>query len=61
LLLSHKHKAELTALTLIKALRSGAALMMRTPGDNTAWFMRCQAATERLMLREVAAKVGAST
>jgi hypothetical protein len=34
LLLSHKRKAELTTLTPIKALRSSAALMMRTLADD---------------------------
>jgi hypothetical protein len=46
--------------TLVKALRSGAALMMRTPADDTAWVTRYKAATERLRTREAAAKVGAS-
>jgi hypothetical protein len=48
LLLSHKRKVELTAPTPIKALKSGAALMMRTPADDAAWVARYQAATERL-------------
>jgi hypothetical protein len=48
------------ALTPVKALRSGAALMMRTPADDAAWVARCQAATERLRLREAPAKAGAS-
>jgi hypothetical protein len=34
--------------------------MMRTPTDDATWVMRCQAATERLRLREAAAKAGAS-
>jgi hypothetical protein len=48
-------------LTPFKALRSGAALMMRTVADAAAWVAKCQAAMERLRLREAAAKVGAST
>jgi hypothetical protein len=36
LLLSHKHKVELVALTPVKALKSSAALMMRTPTDDVA-------------------------
>jgi hypothetical protein len=60
LLLSHKRKVELTSPTPIKGLRSGAALMMRTPAEDAAWVARCQATTERLRLREAAAKVGAS-
>jgi hypothetical protein len=35
--------------------------MMRTPADDTAWVTRYQAATERLRMREAAAKVGVST
>jgi hypothetical protein len=34
--------------------------MMRTPTDDAAWVTRCQAAMERLRLREAAAKAGAS-
>jgi hypothetical protein len=34
--------------------------MMRTPIDDAAWVARCQAATERLRMREAAAKAGAS-
>jgi hypothetical protein len=60
LLLSHKRKVELASLTPIKALRSGATLMMWTPADDAAWVMRCQAVTKQLMLREAAAKAGAS-
>jgi hypothetical protein len=52
---------ELTALTPIKALKSGAALMMRMPADDAAWVTRYQASTERLKMKEAAAKVGAST
>jgi hypothetical protein len=40
-MLSHKHKVELMSPTLVKALRSGAALMMRTSIDTAAWVMRC--------------------
>jgi hypothetical protein len=36
LLLCHKRKVELMALTPVKALKSGAALMMRTPADDAA-------------------------
>jgi hypothetical protein len=46
--------------TPVKVLRSGAALMMRTPADDAAWVVRCQAVMERLRMREAAAKVGAS-
>jgi hypothetical protein len=35
-LLSHKRKVELAAPTPIKALKSGATLMMRTPADDAA-------------------------
>jgi hypothetical protein len=48
------------ASTPIKALKSGAALMMRTPADDAAWVTRYQAAIERLRMREAAAKVGVS-
>jgi hypothetical protein len=48
---------ELVAPTPVKVLKSGAALMMRTPGDDAAWVTRYQAATERLRTREAAAKV----
>jgi hypothetical protein len=34
--------------------------MMRTSADDAAWVTRCQATTERLRLREAAAKAGAS-
>jgi hypothetical protein len=61
LLLSHKRKAELAAPTPVKALKLGAALMMRTSADDAAWVTRYQAVTERLRTREAAAKVGAST
>jgi hypothetical protein len=46
--------------TPVKALRSGTTLMMRTPADDAAWVARCQAMTERLRMREAAAKAGAS-
>jgi hypothetical protein len=36
LLLSHKRKAELASPTPVKALRSGAALMMQTPVNDAA-------------------------
>jgi hypothetical protein len=39
----------------MKALRSGTALMMRTAADTAAWVAKCQATTEWLKLREVAA------
>jgi hypothetical protein len=52
---------ELAALTPIKALKSGAALMMRMPADDAAWVARYQTATERLKMKEAAAKAGAST
>jgi hypothetical protein len=52
---------ELAALTPIKVLKSGAALMMRTPTDDAAWVARYQATTERLKTKEATAKVGAST
>jgi hypothetical protein len=51
---------ELVALTPIKALKSGAALMMRTLADDAAWVVRYQAATEWLKMKEAAAKAGAS-
>jgi hypothetical protein len=47
-------------MTLVKALKAGAALMMRTPTDDAAWVTKCQAATERLKAKEAAAKAGAS-
>jgi hypothetical protein len=51
---------ELTALTPIKALKLGTALMMRTPADDAAWVMRYQATTERLRMREATAKARVS-
>jgi hypothetical protein len=44
----------------MKALRSGAALMIQPPPAATAWVARYQATAERLRLREAAAKAGAS-
>jgi hypothetical protein len=44
----------------VKALRSAAAVMMRTAADAAVWVTKCQATTERLKLREAAAQVGAS-
>jgi hypothetical protein len=51
---------ELAALTPIKVLKFGAALMMRTPADDAVWVTRYQVATERLKTKEAAAKAGAS-
>jgi hypothetical protein len=51
---------ELTALTPVKALKCGAALMMRTPADNVAWVARYQATMERLKIKEATGKAGAS-
>jgi hypothetical protein len=48
-------------MTPIKALKSGATLMMRTPTDDAAWVAKYQATTERLKTKEATAKVGAST
>jgi hypothetical protein len=47
-------------MTPVKALKSGAALMMRTLADDVAWVAKCQATMERLKVKEVAAKAGAS-
>jgi hypothetical protein len=47
-------------MTHVKALKAGTALMMRTPADTTAWVAKCQATTERLKVKEGAAKAGAS-
>jgi hypothetical protein len=44
----------------MKALRSGTTLMMRTAATAAAWVAKYKAAAERLKLREVAAKAGAS-
>jgi hypothetical protein len=58
--LRHKRKVELAGLTPVKVLRSGAVVMMRTAADDAAWVAKCQAAMERLKLREAAAQAGAS-
>jgi hypothetical protein len=42
-------------MTPVKALKSGAALMMRTPADDAAWVAKYQAATKRLKTKEVGA------
>jgi hypothetical protein len=42
----------------VKALRSGAAVIMRTATDDAAWVMRLQATTERLKQREAATQAG---
>jgi hypothetical protein len=47
-------------MTPVKALKTRAALMKRTPADDAAWVTKCQAATERLKAKEAAAKAGAS-
>jgi hypothetical protein len=47
-------------MTPVKALKSGAALIMRTPADDVAWVARYQAATEWLKPKEAATKVGVS-
>jgi hypothetical protein len=47
-------------MTPAKALKAGAALMMRTPTDDAAWVARCQATTELLKAKEAMAKAGAS-
>jgi hypothetical protein len=47
-------------MTPIKALKSGAALIMRTPFDDAAWVTKYQVATEWLKTKEAAAKAGAS-
>jgi hypothetical protein len=48
-------------MTPVKALKSGAALMMRTPADDAAWVAKYQATMERLKTKEAATKAGAST
>jgi hypothetical protein len=60
-LFRHKRKAELAGSTPVKALRLGAAVIMRTTADDAAWVGKYQAAVERLKLREAAAQTGAST
>jgi hypothetical protein len=47
-------------MTPVKVLKSGAALMMRTPANNAAWVAKYQATMERLKTKEAAAKAGAS-
>jgi hypothetical protein len=47
-------------MTPVKALKAGAALMMRTLTDDAAWVTKCQATVERLKAKEVATKAGAS-
>jgi hypothetical protein len=48
-------------MTPVKALKTRATLMMWTLADDAACVAKCQAATERLKVKEAAAKVGAST
>jgi hypothetical protein len=48
-------------MTPAKALKAGAALMMRTPANDAAWVARYQAVTERLKAKESAVKAGSST
>jgi hypothetical protein len=59
LFLRHKLKKELAGPTPVKALRSGAAVIMRTAADDAAWVMRLQATMERLKQREAAAQARA--
>jgi parvulin-like peptidyl-prolyl isomerase len=47
-------------MTPAKALKVGAALMMRMLANDAAWVTRRQAATERLKAKEAAIKAGAS-
>jgi hypothetical protein len=47
-------------MTPTKALKAGAALMMQTSAEDVAWVTRYKAATERLKVKEAAAKAGAS-
>jgi hypothetical protein len=47
-------------MTPVKALKSGAALIMWMPTDDAAWVTKYQATTERLKTKEVTAKAGAS-
>jgi hypothetical protein len=42
----------------VKALWSGAAIILRTAADAAAWVTKCQAMTERLRQWEMAAQVG---
>jgi hypothetical protein len=39
-LFRHKRKAELVGPTLVKALRSGVAVIMRTATDDVAWVTK---------------------
>jgi hypothetical protein len=59
--LKYKRKAELVGQTLVKALRSSAAIMIRTTADDAAWVAKYQAVVKWLRLQEVAAQIGAST
>jgi hypothetical protein len=47
-------------MTPTKALKVGATLMMWKPTNDAAWVAQCQAATERLKVKEAAVKVGMS-
>jgi hypothetical protein len=47
-------------MTPAKALKASASLMMRMSADDVAWVARYQATTERLKVKEAAAKAGAS-
>jgi hypothetical protein len=47
-------------MTPVKALKFGAALIMQTPTDDAVWVAKYQATMERLKMKEVAAKAGAS-
>jgi hypothetical protein len=47
-------------MTPVKALKVGAALMMRTLANDATWVAKCQATTERLKAKEATAKAGAS-
>jgi hypothetical protein len=47
-------------MTPVKALKAGTGLMMRTPANDVSWVAKCQAATERLKVKEATAKVGAN-
>jgi hypothetical protein len=47
-------------MTPIKAIKSGAALMMRTATVDATWVAKYQATMERLKTKEAAAKAGAS-
>jgi hypothetical protein len=47
-------------MTPVKALKSGATLIMRTPADDVAWVTKYQATMELLKMKEAATKAGAS-